>query len=81
MSGLDLTSSFWQIPLEKESKKYTVFSCDNKIYEYNVVPFGIKSSSTTLIRDLDLAIRDLREFVIAFVDDLLIKSKTCWTSG
>ena len=48
--------------------------CDNKIYEFNVVPFGIKTSSAALIRGLDLAVSDLEDFLITFVDDLLCLS-------
>ena len=50
------------------------FMCDNKIYEFNVVPFSIKTSSAALIRGLDLAVSDLKDFLITFVDDLLCLS-------
>ena len=44
--------------------------------EFNVVPFGLSTSSAALIRALDYAIGDLHEFVIPFVDDLLCISTT-----
>ena len=40
MSSLDLTASYWQIELTEESKKYTAFMVDGRVYEYNVCPFG-----------------------------------------
>ena len=73
MSKFDFTSSYWQISLSEESKKYTAFKCDNHIYEFNVVPFGIKTSSAALIRGLHDAINDL-DFLITFVDDQIVKS-------
>ena len=44
--------------------------------EFNVVPFGLSTSSAALIRALDYAIGDLHDFVISFVDDLLCISTT-----
>ena len=44
--------------------------------EFNVVPFGLSTSSAALIRALDYAIGDLHDFVIPFVDDLLCISTT-----
>lgn len=41
MTTIDLTSSFWQIPLEGNSKKYTAFLHRGKYYEYNTTPFGL----------------------------------------
>ena len=55
MSSFDLTSSFHQVRLSEASKQYTAFMCDNKVYEFKVVPFGTKTSSAALIRGLDLA--------------------------
>ena len=49
MSRLDLTSSFWQIALEEESKQYTAFMYEGKIYEFEVCPFGTKVSIAALI--------------------------------
>ena len=73
---MDLTSSFWQVSLDEDSRKYTAFIVDNKVMEFNVVPFGLSTSSAALIRALDYAIGDLRKFVIPFVDDLLCISTT-----
>ena len=75
MSTMDLTSSFWQVALDKDSRKYTAFIIDNKVMEFNVVPFGLSTSSAALIRALDYD-GDLHEFVIPFVDDLLCISTT-----
>ena len=75
LSSFDLTNSFHQINLSEESRKYTAFICDNRVYEFNVVPFGIKTSNAALIRGLDLAVAGLEDFLITFVDDLLCISE------
>ena len=73
--SFDLTSSFHQVRLLEASKQYTALMCDNKVYEFNVVAFGIKTSSAALIRGLDIAVGDLENFLITFVDDLLCMSE------
>lgn len=43
MSTLDLTNSFWQVELEKESRKYTAFQHKGKTYQFCVTPFGLEN--------------------------------------
>ena len=76
ISNFDLLASFHQVPLSEDSKKYTAFVADNKVYEYNVVPFGTSTSSAALIRGLDLSIGELQDFIIIFVDDILCISES-----
>ena len=75
MSTLDLTSSFWQIPLHPDSRKYTAFLYQGVCYEYKVTPFGLTTSSAGLIRGLGIILDGLKENLINFVDDLLLISK------
>ena len=43
---LDAKSSFQQIPLAQDSRKYSAFSTnDGAIYEFCVLPFGLVNSS------------------------------------
>ena len=44
-SVLDAKSSFWQIPLDKESRKLTCFATPFGRYIYNVLPYGVKVGS------------------------------------
>ena len=76
MSSLDMTSSFWQVPLHIDSKKYTAFQHRGKSYEFNVVPFGLKTSTAALVRGLDHALHGIGDHVISFVDDTLITSES-----
>uniref|UniRef100_A0ABD2X093 RNA-directed DNA polymerase n=1 Tax=Trichogramma kaykai TaxID=54128 RepID=A0ABD2X093_9HYME len=75
MSSLDLTSSFYQVALAEDSKKYCAFMFEGKVYEFNVVPFGLKVSSSALIRGLDTAITGMGNHLLNFVDDMLIISR------
>ena len=73
---MDLTSRVWLVSLDEDSRKYTASIVDNKVMEFNVVPFGLSTSRAALIRALDYAFGDLYEFVIPFVDELLCISTT-----
>ena len=74
MSTMDLTSSFWQIPLTEESKKYTAFLHEGKFYEFCVTPFGLKTSTATLVRALDFVLNGLGNFYVTFIDDIFCSS-------
>ena len=50
ISSLDMTSSFWQVSLQADSKKYTAFQYRGKSYEFNVVRFGLKTSAVALVK-------------------------------
>ncbi|XP_033228835.1 uncharacterized protein LOC117180446 [Belonocnema kinseyi] len=53
MSTLDLTSSFWQVPLHPDSMKYTAFLYEGKCYEFCMTPFGLETSTAALVSDSD----------------------------
>ena len=75
MSTLELVMSFLEIPLSPESSNYTAFLFEGKCYEFCVTPFGLKTSTTALVRGLDLVLRGIGNFVLNFIDDLLCISK------
>ena len=75
MSTMDLTSSFWQIPLAEESKKYTAFLYEDKCYEFCVTPFGLKTSTAALVRALDFVLNGLGYFYFTFIDDIFCASE------
>ncbi|CAB0031801.1 unnamed protein product [Trichogramma brassicae] len=61
MSSVDLRSSFWQVPLAKESRKYTGFLHQGKTYQYTVVPFGLRISSSALNRAAENVLKGLEK--------------------
>jgi len=73
-STLDLTSSFWQIPLEPNSTKYCGFRFENQMYEFLVMPFGLKTAVAGISRCINLIFRDCAEYVSCYIDDILITS-------
>lgn len=77
MSSIDLTSSFWQMPLAEECRDFTGFLYKGRSYRYTVTPFGLKSSLASLTRGLDhILTEEVKRFTIIYVDDCLCISRS-----
>lgn len=75
--SIDLRSGYWQIPMEKNSIKYTAFRAHHRLYEYLVMPFGLKTAPATFCRLMQLVLGDLYwDGVCVYLDDLLIHHVT-----
>jgi len=46
-SCLDLASAYWALPIKEGDKLKTAFVTKEGLFEFNVMPFGIKSAPTT----------------------------------
>lgn len=76
-SALDLSSGFHQIPMNKDSKKYTAFSTPQGHFHYNRMPFGLKNAPATFQRMMDTALRGLVEkHCFVYLDDIIIFGST-----
>jgi hypothetical protein len=73
-SKIDLKHSFWLIPLAEKCRNYTAFSIDGVVYRFRVVPFGLQSACAALVRALHTILNRHGEFVVHYIDDLLIFS-------
>lgn len=72
-SCLDLVMGYHQIELEEEDKAKTAFSTKSGHWEYNRLPFGLKTAPATFQRMINTALSGLtgtRCFV--FLDDIVI---------
>ena len=67
---VDFAQAFLQIPVAESSKYLTSFVTQEAQYEFNYVPFGLKSAPAKLQRELNKAFRGL-ERVYGFADDWL----------
>lgn len=76
MSTIDLTASFWQIPINRRHRKYTGFMIAGRVYNFKVVPFGLKTAVAALTRCLDMIFGKNADFIAPYVDDLLITSNS-----
>ncbi len=44
-SKMDLKSGYFQVPIDKKDKSKTVFITSRGVWEFNVLPQGLKNSS------------------------------------
>ena len=76
-SKIDLRSGYWQVPLRKEDIPKTVFKTRWGLYEFLVVPFGVTNAPAQFMNMMNDVLADfLDQFVVVFLDDLLISSRT-----
>lgn len=74
---IDLRFVCWQIPVREEDIPKTAFRTRWGSYELLVIPFGITNASSQFMHLVQDVLRDyLDVFVIVFMDDILIFSKT-----
>jgi len=74
-SVCDMTSGFWQCPLETESRKYTAYSTPKGHYQYCVCPQGIKVGPSYFNLCVSKAIRECNGFALSYFDDIVVYSK------
>ena len=74
-SQLDCKSGFCQIRLEEDNKPWTTFSCPCGLYEWNVMPFGLKNALHIFQRMMD-NIFGKYSFILVYIDDILVFSYT-----
>ena len=70
-SHLDVKSAYHNVRLDPETKHKTAFAVGGKLWEWNVLPFGLCTSGSVFQRILD-EILDGLDFVTAYADDICI---------
>ena len=76
-SNIDLRSGYWQVPLRKEDIPKTALKTRWGLYEFLVVPFGVSNAPAQFMNLMNDVLADyLDDFVVVFLDDILIYSKT-----
>jgi hypothetical protein len=75
-TALDLQSGFWQIRMAPENMKKTALITKSGLYEWTVMPFGLKNATSTFTRTMFEVFKDLGDkFLKVFVDDLNVHSE------
>ncbi len=75
--ALDLQSSFWQIRMALEDMKKTTLITKIGLYDWTVMPFGLKNATSTFTRTMSEVFKDLgSRFLKVFVDNLNVHSES-----
>ena len=75
VSKFDLLKGFWQVPLTDRAKEISAFVTPDGLFQYKVMPFGMKNSPASFQRLINKVIADL-EGCEAYIDDVIIYSDT-----
>jgi len=76
-TALDLQSGFWQIRMALDDMKKTALVTKTGLYDWIVMPFGLKNATSTFTRTMSLVFKELRDkFLRVFVDDLNVHSES-----
>ena len=70
-SKIVLTSAYQQIPLDEESKKYTVINTHKGLFRYERLPFRVSTAPLIFQRQIECILQGL-PCVCAYLDDILV---------
>jgi hypothetical protein len=74
---IDLKSAFWQIPMAEDSKAFTGFRVENKVYHWNRMPYGLVNAPATMQRLMDRMLGTTRgKYAYGYMDDIIIYSNS-----
>ena len=75
ISKYDLLKGFWQVPLTERAKQISAFVTPDGLFQYKVMPFGMKNSPATFQRLINQVTSGLSG-CDAYIDDVVIYSDT-----
>ena len=80
LTKIDMTTDFWQIPMDEESQKITATVTRDFHFEWKFMPFSLKNAPATFSRLVAKLLHGLEGFAAAYLDDIIIFSDT-WKSN
>jgi hypothetical protein len=76
-SKIDLKSCYHEVPIEQIDVWKISFKSKESIFEWLVMPFGLKNAPKNFMRMMDDILRPFTNyFLVVYLDDILIYNKT-----
>lgn len=76
LTTLDLTKGYWQVAMAEGDRVKTAFTTPFGLYRYQVMPFRLQGAPATFQRLMDKVLRGLSSLSAAYLDDIMIHSRT-----
>ena len=73
VSTFDMLKGYWQVPLTLRAREISAFVTPSGLYQYKVMPFGMKNAPATFQRMVNKLVRDI-DGCEGYVDDVVIFS-------
>ena len=71
-TSLDLKSGYWQVLMDDNDKEKTAFACHPGLFQFNIMPFGLKMAPAILQELMARVLEWLDQFTVAYLDNILI---------
>ena len=75
VSKFDLLKGYWQVPLTGRAKEVSTFVTPDGLFQYCVMPFGMKNAPATFQRMINGLICGLKGYE-AYIDNIVVYSDT-----
>ena len=75
LAKIDLMKGYYQVPLSERAKAISAFVTPDGLYECEVMPFGMKTATSTFQRMMNMVIEGMKGIVV-YIDDVIIFSDT-----
>ena len=59
-STLDLTSGYWQVPIDADAQEKSAFTTRPGLWKWKVLPFGLTSAPATFQRLMEQVLHELQ---------------------
>ena len=71
LTMLDLAAGYWQVLVEQKSHDKTAFVTHSGLFEFSVMPFGLKNAPATLQSLIETVLAGLiRKVCLDYLDDI-----------
>ena len=75
-STLDAASGYWQVPLTEDAISKSAFICNEGLFEFLVMPFGLCNAPATYQRIMNLMLSGLNGIsCLVYLDDIIVFSR------
>ena len=78
VTKLDFLKGYWQVPLTERARELSAFVTSSGLYEYKVMPFGLRNAAATFQRLMNQVVANLDGCAV-YLDDVVVYSDT-WGS-